>query len=119
LAYAFGLVLGIILSIPPFLADANFRGAIESRKVEQIIDAANRWPQNSVRYDAAYFLLKKEFPVQATEVARTATKRIPDGYSGWKNLFNSPNATSSEKQIAKNKLKEMDPLTDFETQSLN
>lgn len=119
LAYALGLMVGLILSIPPLLADANFRSAVESRKVDQIINSANRWPQNSVRYDAAFFLLKKEFPVQATEVARTATKKIPYGYPGWRNLFNSPNATSSEKQIAKNKLEELDPLTDFETQNLN
>ena len=119
LAYAFGIVIGLILSMPSFLADANFRGAVESRKVEQIVNAANRWPQDSVRYDAAYFLLKKEFPVQAKEVARSATEKIPNGYPGWKNLYYSANATDLEKQIAKKKLMELDPLTNFDSEISN
>jgi hypothetical protein len=119
LAYAFGIVIGLILSMPSFLADANFRGAVESRKVEQIVNAANRWPQDSVRYDAAYFLLKKEFPVQANEVARTATEKIQNGYPGWKNLYYSANATDLEKQIAKKKLMELDPLTNFDSEISN
>ncbi len=118
LAYAAGVVFGTIVCLPPFLADSNFRNALESRKVDRIVAAANRWPQDSVRFDAAYFVLRKEFPSQATEIARTAVQKIPMGYLGWKNLAEAPHASTSEKQVAEIKLRELDPLASIVSENL-
>jgi len=35
-----GVILGIIISIPPYFADTNFRTAIDSRKVKLVLDSA-------------------------------------------------------------------------------
>ena len=108
---AFGLVLGLTLGLPTYLADADFRSAIKSRNGNKIIATSQKWPQDVIRmnYISGLFLQNK-LPDQAIAVSRDAVKQFPNNYNAWQILNSIPNSTENEKAKALEMMLKLNPL---------
>ncbi len=110
-----GLVVGLALGLPAFLADANFRSSIDSRNIERITATADKWPQDVIRMNyISRLFLQNNLPEKALEIARKSVVAAPDNFQAWKILYELPNVPTSEKAQALKMMKKLNPLaTDF------
>jgi hypothetical protein len=105
-----GFALGIILAIPPFIADSSWRTAIKAGSAEMAIDASDNWPQDSYKQtNIAILLAQNNLTSQAVEVLREAVKHNPDYFDAWKVLAGIPSSTAEEKVRAIAEMKRLDP----------
>lgn len=105
-----GAVVGVILAVPPFYADASWRSAIESKNLEQIVRAANQWPQSTDRYiQVSKTLYENRFNQESLEFVRKGLAFNPNNARLWYFLYQLPGSTDVEKDAAKAKLKILDP----------
>ncbi len=109
-----GMVIGALIAVPPLSADMKWMSARESRSVEELemtLSATYLNPQNSFRYGSivavfegnALFELSHKYALQAT-------KFNPSSYDSWRQLYFIKNSTASEKMLALEKMKYLDPL---------
>jgi len=106
-----GLVIGLTLGLPAFLADANFRSSIDSRNIERITDTAYKWPQDVVRMNyVANLFYQNNLPVKSLEIAQDAVKYSPNSFLSWKIIYDSPNSSEQEKAQAFKMMKMLNPL---------
>jgi hypothetical protein len=105
-----GLAIGISISCPPFLADANWRTSMKSGNVELVQSAATNWPLDSYRLaNVALVLEQNKFPQQAYEIAKELTLFNPNNYDGWKLLAGLSSPSQEEKINATNMMRKLDP----------
>jgi O-antigen ligase len=111
LAISGGLILGLLLTMPFFIADAQFRSTVRSGDVNKIMVAVQRWPQSFENMNFITSLFRQGgFPEQSLIIARQAVELNPRSFEAWQQLSISPNATESERVAAFAKMKELDPL---------
>ncbi len=107
----FGLVVGIILAFPPFLADSKWRSAMRSGSAENILAVTNTWPEDSYRLANISILFEQnKLPDQARDVALKLTDFNPQYFDGWKLVAGLSKTTPEEKTNATSKLRSLDPL---------
>ena len=105
-----GAVVGLILAVPPFYADANWRTALSSKNLEQVISAADQWPQSTDRYiRVSKVLYENKFNEESLEFVRKGLEFNPNNARLWYFLYQLPGTTQVEKEMAKAKLKILDP----------
>jgi len=106
-----GGILGLTVGLPPLVSDLVYRNALDSREIIRVESAAYQWPQNGDRMiQIANSFRDNDLIVQATKVARDATKFAPERYEAWQALASLPNLPAAEKAHAYAKLKELDPF---------
>ena len=111
LAVSAGLIIGLIISLPPFIADTQFRSTVLKGDITKIESALQRWPQNVSNMNFASDLFRKGgFPDQALNMARKAVALNPRNFEAWQQIFLSENAPESERNAALMKMREMDPF---------
>ena len=111
LAVSAGLIIGLIISLPPFIADAQFRSSVLKGEIGKIESSLQRWPQNVSNMNFASDLFRKGgFPDQALNMARKAVALNPRNFEAWQQIFLSQNAPESERNAALMKMREMDPF---------
>jgi O-antigen ligase len=111
LAVSAGLIIGLIISLPPFIADAQFRSTVLKGEITKIESALQRWPQNVSNMNFASDLFRKGgFPDQALNMARKAVALNPRNFEAWQQIFLSQNAPEAERNAALIKMREMDPF---------
>ena len=111
LAVSAGLIVGLIISLPPFIADAQFRSTVLKGEITKIESALQRWPQNVSNMNFASDLFRKGgFPDQALNMARKAVELNPRNFEAWQQIFLSQNAPEAERNAALIKMREMDPF---------
>ena len=111
LAVSAGLIIGLIISLPPFIADAQFRSTVLKGEITKIESALQRWPQNVSNMNFASDLFRKGgFPDQALNMARKAVALNPRNFEAWQQIFLSQNAPEAERNAALMKMREMDPF---------
>ena len=111
LAVSAGLIIGLIISLPPFIADAQFRSTVLKGEITKIESALQRWPQNVSNMNFASDLFRKGgFPDQALNMARKAVALNPRNFEAWQQIFLSQNAPEAERKEALIKMREMDPF---------
>jgi hypothetical protein len=110
---AVAMILGIFIAIPPFSADVTLRGAQESRdaaRVELALDSSYFNPSNSTKYLLlAGALEESNLTDLSIRYAREAIKFNPRSYDAWRLFTMLRNATPQEKQIAIQRMRELDP----------
>ena len=105
-----GLV-GLLVALPPFVADTHWREALQASSVERIQAAAIAWPLDSTRLGIAVnAMLQNKFNTQALELSRLAVKFNPNSYDSWNLMSAVPDLPAKEKQEAIKRLRELDPL---------
>lgn len=104
-------VLGVLVGMPPYLASAKYKGALESSNPTLIQQAAYIWPLDPSRMiQIAGTLNENKLEAQGLEVAIDATKSFPDNYGTWATLNAMKNASEEQKAQALAQMKRLDPL---------
>ncbi|CAN1528776.1 RfaL Lipid A core - O-antigen ligase and related enzymes [Candidatus Nanopelagicaceae bacterium] len=104
-------VLGILVGMPPYLASAKYKSALETSNPQVIQEAAYIWPVDYSRMiQVASTLNDNKLGAQGLEVALDATKRFPDNYLVWATLDSMKNASAEQKALAQKEMKRLDPL---------
>ena len=106
-----GALVGLILAIPPFYADAKWRSALESKNLIQVTKAADQWPQSSDRYiQVVKVLVDNKYNDEGLEFVRRGLEFNPQSARLWYFLYQLPGSTESEKLLAIKKLAILDPF---------
>lgn len=106
-----GLAIGVLIGIPPYLATAQYKGALESGNPTVIQDAAYLWPIDSSRMvQIALILNQNKLEKQGLQVAIDAVERFPDNYGAWRTLSLMKETTEQQQADALAQMKRLDPL---------
>jgi O-antigen ligase len=105
------LVLGVLVGMPPYVASAKFKSALETSNPIVVEQAAYIWPIDSSRMiQVAVTLNDNKLEAQGLQVALDATTKFPDNYSVWALLDLMKSATAEQKAQAQREMKRLDPL---------
>jgi O-antigen ligase len=109
-----GMVVGVLIALPPLAADVKWLGALKSQNLDTIMSALKPSyfnPTDSARLVAAVTgLQSNNLNKEALEIARQGVTYNPDFTDAWKMLYYIPIATEAEKKLAKENLIRLDPL---------
>jgi len=109
-----GAVVGLILVAPPFFAEANWRNSLSSKSLEKIVSAADHWPQSTDRYiQVSKVLYENKFNKESLDFVRKGLEFNSNNARLWYFLYQLPGTTEVEKEMAKAKLKILDPNFDI------
>lgn len=110
---AFGIV-GLLIALPPFTADSQWRNAQVARSVEALEESMKSGyfnPPNSMKYMTNIQTLEQSnLPDLAHKYALEAVKWNPEAFELWKVLYLVRNSTEAEKLLALENMKRLDPL---------
>jgi O-antigen ligase len=111
IAMFIAFVVGLLVGMPPYVASAKYKSALESGNPTVIQSAAYLWPVDYSRMiQVAGTLNENKLEPQGLEVALDAVKRFPDNYSVWATLDSMKSATPEQKAQAQKEMKRLDPL---------
>jgi O-antigen ligase len=111
LAMFVGLIIGVLVGMPPYLASAKYKGALETSNPTVIQEAAYIWPLDSSRMiQVAGTLNENKLEAQGLEVALDAVESFPDNYAVWAILYSMKSASEEQKAQALAQMKRLDPL---------
>ena len=103
--------LGLIISIPPFVADAKMRSAVSRNEGERVANVAKSWPLDSLRLNrAAVAFANSGINATAIELSEVSIKNFPEDYLGWFALYQLTPVSDNKRAIYLKKLHELDPL---------
>jgi hypothetical protein len=109
-----GMVVGVLIALPPLAADVKWLGALKSQNLDTIMSALKPSyfnPTDSARLVVAVTgLQSNNLNKEALEIARQGVTYNPDFTDAWKMLYYIPIATEAEKKLAKENLTRLDPL---------
>jgi hypothetical protein len=106
-----GLVIGVLVGMPPYLASAKFKGALETGNPIVIQEAAYIWPMDASRViQVSMTLNENKLEAQCLAVAIDATEKFPNNYAVWAALNAMKSATDAQKAEALAQMKRLDPL---------
>jgi O-antigen ligase len=106
-----GLIVGVLAGMPPYLASAKYKSALETSNSQVIQEAAYIWPTDSSRMiQVAMTLNENKLENQGLEVALDAVERFPDNYGVWGTLSLMKKASDVQKAEALSQMKRLDPL---------
>ena len=106
-----GLIVGVLVGIPPYLASAKYKSALGSGDATVIQEAAYLWPTEPLRMSqVAVALDENKLNDQGLQVAIDATERFPDNYVVWATLNSMNKATQAQKVQALSQMKRLDPF---------
>jgi hypothetical protein len=108
-----GMVLGVLIAVPPLSADMNWRAALDSKdasKVMASLEPGYLNPSDSQRYSQAVQLFaSSNLMEQAHEIAIKAVSFNKDSFDAWRILYSLGNSTPEEKKTALKNMKRLDP----------
>jgi O-antigen ligase len=106
-----GLIVGVLVGMPPYLASAKYKSALETSNPQIIQEAAYIWPTDSSRMiQVAMTLNENKLEDQGLQVALDAVERFPNNYGVWGTLSLMKKATEAQKAEALAQMKRLDPL---------
>ena len=104
-------VLGVLAGMPPYVASARYKSALETSNPAVVQQAAYIWPIDSSRMiQVATTLNDNKLEAQGLQVALDATEKFPDNYFVWASLNLMKSATAEQKAQAQREMKRLDPL---------
>ncbi len=108
-----GAVIGLLISVPPYSADAKWRTALTAQdlqKVEDALDPGYLNPPNSNKYATAVQLLESSKLYEiALKYARIGVEFNPDSFDAWRSLYYISQSSTEEKTLALENMKRLDP----------
>jgi O-antigen ligase len=106
-----GLIVGVLVGMPPYLASAKYKSALETSNPTVIQEAAYIWPTDSSRMiQVAMTLNDNKLEDQGLQVAQDAVERFPDNFGVWSTLNSMNKASVEQKAEALAQMKRLDPL---------
>jgi O-antigen ligase len=108
-----GIVVGLLIAVPPLSADTKWRSALNSKDANKVMAALEPGymnPSDSQRYaQAVQLFASSNLMEQAREIALKATVYNPDYFDAWKIVYFLSNSTEEEKALALKNMKRLDP----------
>ena len=108
-----GAVIGLLIAVPPYSADAKWRTAVGSQdvaKVEAALVPGYLNPANSYKYTNAVQLLESSKLYDlALKYARIGVEFNPHNFDSWKVLYLITKSSPEEKAEALENMKRLDP----------
>ena len=108
-----GVVVGLLIAVPPLSADTKWRAALDSKDANKVMAALEPGylnPSDSQRYaQAVQLFASSNLLDQAREIALKATAFNPDYFDAWKIVYLLTNTTPEEKALALENMKRIDP----------
>jgi len=106
-----GLIVGVLVGMPPYLASAKYKSALETSNPKVIQEAAYIWPTDPSRMiQVARTLNDNKLEDQGLQVALDAVERFPDNFGVWSALNSMNKASVQQKAEALAQMKRLDPL---------
>jgi O-antigen ligase len=106
-----GLIVGVLVGMPPYLASAKYKSALETGNPQVIQEAAYIWPTDPSRMiQVAMTLNDNKLEDQGLQVAQDAVERFPDNFGVWSTLNSMNKASVEQKAEALAQMKRLDPL---------
>lgn len=108
-----GAVIGLLIAVPPYSADARWRTALGSqdlKKIEAALVPGYLNPANSYKYANAVQLLEssKLFDI-SLKYAQIGVQFNPDNFDAWRVLYLISKSSPEEKALALENMKRLDP----------
>jgi hypothetical protein len=105
-----GLV-GVLLALPPFVADAKMRQFLSGKgTTEGLFKLAESWPHDSIRFNKSIIVLAQNQKLEeAKSLAAFGTTIFPNDFASWSALFELSPDGSNEKLAYKKRLHKIDP----------
>ena len=111
LAMFVGLIIGVLVGMPPYMASAKYKGALETSNPEIIQKAAYIWPLDPSRMiQVATTLDQNKLGDEALKVASDAVVKFHDNFGVWSTLYSMSKASEQQKTEALAQMKRLDPL---------
>jgi hypothetical protein len=108
-----GAVIGLLIAVPPYSADAKWRSALASQdllKIEAALVPGYLSPPNSFKYANAVQLLEgSKFYDLALKYAQIGVEFNPDNFDAWRVLYLISKSSPEEKALALENMKRLDP----------
>lgn len=108
-----GAVVGLLIAVPPYSADARWRSALASQNVEQVertLVAGYLNPMNSYKYASAVELFENsKLNDLALKYAKIGVDFNPDHFDSWKILYFISKSSAEDKALALENMKRLDP----------
>jgi len=106
-----GLIIGVLVGMPPYLASAKYKGALETSNPTVIQEAAYIWPLDASRMiQVSMTLNENKLETQGLKVAADAVENFPDNYGVWATLYAMKSASEQQKAEALAQMKRLDPM---------
>jgi hypothetical protein len=106
-----GLVIGLVISLPPLVSSAKEKSAMATSQLEKILKAERSWPRDPSRSNQIVaILVSNKLDQDALKIARSTTKHYPQNFDAWRVLSEIPSSTDAEKSLAKSQMKILDPF---------
>ena len=110
MALFIGILVGLLAGLPPLLASAKYKSAIESADPKIYASAADYFPQDFARaVQISQTLENNGYKNEALSVIQRASEAFPDSYEVWKVYSLLSTATPAQVSAAKAQMKRLDP----------
>lgn len=111
-----GMVIGIIIAIPPLSGDIKWREALKAQSGDLVTVALTpsyMSPASSNLYTTATQIFEQnELPALAYKYGKLGVEFNPDNFDVWRILHSLKNATPEDRKLAKENMIRLDPLND-------
>ncbi len=105
-----GGIVGLLVGLPPFLASAQFKSALESGDAVKLEKAAYLWPDEPIKYGQVGAILQaNKLDAQAQKVIDAALLKFPNEFGLWSLASKLSTATPEQIAKAKAEMKRLDP----------
>jgi hypothetical protein len=108
-----GVVVGLLVAVPPLSADMKWRSALDSKDANKVMAALEPGylsPSDSSRFaQAVQLFASSNLMDQARDIALKGVEFNPDYFDAWKILYYLSNSTEAEKAQALENMKRLDP----------
>ena len=106
---SFLLFVGAV--IPAFKADLDWSNARRTDQAQIIAGQLVKWPQDEIRFsNGVYAFLKSNLPKEALPLTEEGLRLFPRSSVLWNYLYQNPVTPVAQKNLAREKLLELDPL---------
>ncbi|NQW69611.1 MAG: O-antigen ligase family protein [Betaproteobacteria bacterium] len=110
LAAFIGVLISLLISLPPYVASVRYLSALKSGQVERIYESASILPTDVSRSVAIIDAFSKnQFNSQAHSLALQTVERYPNSFVAWNVLYLMDNSLPSEKKKALLNMRRLDP----------
>jgi O-antigen ligase len=104
-------VIGLAVSVPPYLAANKFYKALQSADGNLIFESAYLKPYDRTRFlYTAQIMAENKLEDRAIQILSDASKLYPDSFELWKRWSQIPSASPAQIEKAKGEMMRLDPL---------
>ena len=113
LVAALGAIIGAIIFVPPFNADAQWRSGMvkgDAAQIRKALKSTYMTPLDNMRLiNSVQILEQNKLTDDAYFYAKEAVKLNPESFDAWRTLLSATKATQEEKNFAMERMQILDP----------